>query len=244
MNGACTLKPSFNCPPNSNRNINGGCSCIQNYRWNPQGTACIPPCPFNSFPDGSGNCVCINGYTLSPDGLACIVSTPIQNCPANSSPDSRRICNCNSGYRWAPDGLSCLVIPTINCPPNSIASSNGTCICANGYYFESPSTTQCKQIPTCPMNSQWDQSKLQCICTIPNQFLINNMCISCKVNEFWNSRECVCNTGMYKIGGICKVCDINSSYNGTDCICNIGYFGNSNNICNKCHSSCGRCNGT
>ncbi len=80
------------------------------------------------------------------------------------------------------------------------------------------------------------------MCTIANQFLINNICQSCGANEGWNGSKCVCSSGFFKINNVCRTCNINTNYNGVDCVCNLGFFGNRDN-CASCHISCGFCNG-
>ena len=52
----------------------------------------------------------------------------------------------------------------------------------------------------------------------------------------------MCRSGFYKINGWCRTCDINSTYNGRDCVCNHGFYGNADK-CEKCHASCGSCEG-
>jgi hypothetical protein len=103
---------------------------------------------------------------------------------------------------------------------------------------------KCIVQPTCPQGAQWDQSKLQCICSISGQYLINGLCQTCGVNSGWNGLKCVCRTGFYLIAGECVTCDINSNYNATlqNCICNRGFYGDRTQ-CLKCDSSCGKCSG-
>jgi proprotein convertase subtilisin/kexin type 5 len=74
--------------------------------------------------------------------------------------------------------------------------------------------------------------------------LIDNKCQTCVVNAGWNGESCVCISGYFMIGSACLTCDINSFYSPSlkDCVCNRGFYGN-RTLCQKCHSSCGKCTG-
>lgn len=99
----------------------------------------------------------------------------------------------------------------------------------------------CKLAPKCPPRSKWNQDKLRCDCSIGGEYMINNVCTSCKDNEGWNGKECACSTGYFKIDGACRQCDPNSFYARGDCECNLGFYGKGRDKCYKCHGSCGKC---
>jgi hypothetical protein len=97
--------------------------------------------------------------------------------------NSLGVCQCNGGLQLTPDGRQCVpisVIVPLNCGSYSIPNADGSqCVCINGYYMDSK---VCKKMPTCPANSTWSQDKLQCICNIGNQYIINNICQACPAN--------------------------------------------------------------
>lgn len=84
------------------------------------------------------------------------------SCPPNSNFNFQGRCVCNNGFQFASDGRTCVAI--INCPNNAFVSPQGFCVCNNGLFLEN---NVCKPIPQCPPNSNWDQSRLLCVCQRP-----------------------------------------------------------------------------
>lgn len=130
-----------------------------------------------------------------------------------------------------------------SCPAGAIPDNLGHCGCTGGLYLDTVKNICSKPI-TCPINSVWNTTSLQCVCTVNGQYMNNGQCTSCGSNSFYSipQQQCVCNTGYFNIGGVCSVCDSRTRYNGTDCVCQLGYYGNRDK-CNKCHASCSVCSG-
>ena len=96
--------------------------------------------------------------------------------------------------------------------------------CVNGLFLQSTAPSTCESI--CPDGYYSDQ--------------INNNCdicdSSCKKCSGASSSECLsCNTGKY----------LSVSGTSFQCIsvCPVGYYGDSDNVCQKCDSTCKTCNG-
>lgn len=192
---------------------------------------CIKVC--NEWEEQSGKtCVCKSNCYLG--GGKC---TP---CPDNMRPSAdRNGCVCIDGF--APDTNGrCVPIIINKCPEGMEYVSGVGCRCKANYYMEAGI---CKQTPTCPIKSKWNQAKLRCDCTVVGENMIDGQCVACKEREAWNGKECACKTGFFKINGECLTCDPNSYYNGATCVCNIGFFGTGKDKCNKCHGSCAKCTG-
>jgi len=140
----------------------------------------------NEVFDGT-NCVCSTGFNringvCSQCSAGTVYNSQTQLCVS--------ICKVNEVF----NGTACV------CASGFIII-NGVCDkCSTGSYFDD-TLKKCVPQPTCPQGAQWDQSKLQCICSISGQYLINGSCQACGTNAGWNGSKCVCRTGFFLIGG-------------------------------------------
>lgn len=142
---------------------------------------------------------------------------------------------CNPGYKR--NGTRCVN----TCPEGAFPDPKGNCSCVGGKYLDGG---VCKQPVSCPAQSSWNSSTLECTCDNRSLNLINGSCQRCPSNSMFSTKteQCICSTGFFNIGGECRTCDPRSRYNGNDCVCGWGYFGNRDK-CEQCHASCNTCSG-
>ena len=84
------------------------------------------------------------------------------------------------------------------CPSNSVINQNkDSCICPTGTIFDNQSVN-CVNIQ-CLLGTLYNSTSKACESI-------------CKINEVYNSSDCVCNKGFYKINGICGQCASGTGY--------------------------------